>query len=321
MKIMFNLKPPESSYGGGAFFVKNLTTFLNSNNVETTYELDNNIDIIFIIDPRKGTYKRYGLDEIINYKRINPSVKIIYRVNECDIKREVSINLEPLLVRTMVIADRVVFVSEWLKNYFINKYNTLQLEHKSSYVLNGVNANYFNFNKETRLNTNLNLGPIKLITHHWSNNYLKGFEIYNKLDQLLDNDKYKNVFELTYIGNYYTNYYPKNIKRLPPMSGQELANELKKHHIYLTATQNEPGAMHYLEGASCGLPVLYRTNGGGANEICSKFGEQYDTISDLFTKINKIVNNYKDYIDKIDTEYLKSERCSKEYFNTINDLF
>ena len=34
------------------------------------------------------------------------------------------------------------------------------------------------------------------------------------------------------------------------------------------ATRNEPGAMHYLEGMACGLPVLYQRGGGGTSEIC-----------------------------------------------------
>ena len=45
-----------------------------------------------------------GLDEILDYRKKNPNCKIIYRVNECDIKREVSINLEPLLVKAITEA-------------------------------------------------------------------------------------------------------------------------------------------------------------------------------------------------------------------------
>lgn len=321
MKIMFNLKPPQSSYGGGAFFVKNFINFLGDHNIDTTYELEKDIDIILIIDPRRGQYKKYGLDDILFYKNnINPSVKLIYRVNECDIKREIPINIEHILVRTMVMVDEIVFVSKWLHDYYMQKYKHIQIAHKSSFALNGVNTNIFNFNKDDREKLNINVGPIKLITHHWSNNYLKGFEIYNKLDDLLNDEMYKMKFELTYIGNYNANYTPKNIRLLPPMSGIELAKELKNHHIYLTATQNEPGAMHYLEGASCGLPVLYRTNGGGAHEICSKFGEQYDTINDLFIKMSHISNNYKTYINKIDVDYLSSTRCSEQYYDLIKTL-
>ena len=49
---------------------------------------------------------------VSQYKAYFPNVKIIHRVNECDIKREKSINIEPLLVKTMKIADHIVFVSK-----------------------------------------------------------------------------------------------------------------------------------------------------------------------------------------------------------------
>ena len=101
---------------------------------------------------------------------------------------------------------------------------------------------------------------------------MKGFHIYNALDKLLS--KYPHI-EFTYIGNYNKDYKPKHIRLLPCMSGKELADELRNHNFYLTATQNEPGAMHYLEGMSCGLPILYCKNGGGAQEICKMAGEEY----------------------------------------------
>ena len=45
-------------------------------------------------------------------------------MNECDIKREVSINLEPLLVKTMAIADHVVFISKTQDTKIRNKRKT-----------------------------------------------------------------------------------------------------------------------------------------------------------------------------------------------------
>ena len=39
-----------------------------------------------------------------------------------DIKRKQSINIEPLLIKTMKLANEVIFVSKWLKDYYITKY-------------------------------------------------------------------------------------------------------------------------------------------------------------------------------------------------------
>ena len=310
VKIFFSLKLPSGSYGGGAMFVKNLIKILENKNYNITHNLDNDIDIIFIIDPRKDNNNRYSIDEILSYKKLNPQVKLIHRVNECDIKREISINIEPLLVKTMKNADHVIFVSKWLKEYFINKYN---LQIKSSVILNGCNQKHFFPSKNPKFKNN----KIKIITHHFSNNYLKGFHIYNELDKILP--KLDNI-EFTYVGNYYKNYNPKHIKLLPCVDGLKLGDIIREHDIYLTATQNEPGAMHYIEAQSCGLPILFCKGGGGVKEICDNVGEEFSNIKEMLEKIIIIKNNYNNYVDKIDNYYLTSERCCNEYLEILNKM-
>ena len=215
-KIFFNLKPNKksSSNGGGNYFVMNLQNYLENNNFKVVFDLEDNIDLIFIIDPRKNEAfnKNFGLDEILEYKEKNSNVKLIYRVNENDIKREKSINIEPILVKTMKSVDYVVYVSEWLRNYFIDKY---KLKINSSSIINGCNIENF-FNDQKKKSCLKNKKKIRLVTHHHSNNYLKGFHIYNELDKLLD--KHTDI-EFTYIGNYHKDYNPKNIKILPSCNG------------------------------------------------------------------------------------------------------
>lgn len=306
--IFFTLKPPVGSYGGGAFFVKNMSKFLTENGFRVVFDLIPNIDIIFIIDPRRDKYNRYSIDDIIKYKWKNPSVKIIHRVNECDIKREHTINIEPLLLKTMSIADHVVFISKWLQEYFINKYS-LKLK-KTNYILNGCNREEF-----YPIKKNIN-NRIKLVTHHWSNNYLKGFEIYNKLDQILPT---LNI-EFIFIGNYNKKYNPKNIKMILPTSGKQLGDIIRNCDIYITATQNEPCGMHHLEGLSCGLPILYRSGGGAIKEVCKNVGEEFTDIKTLLEKLELIKNNYNQYRENIQYGYLGSNRCSMEYYELINSL-
>ena len=69
MKILFTLKPPEGSGGGGCFFVKNLVNYFKKKKIEIVYTLQKNIDLIFIIDPRKNSTNNFHIDQIINYKK------------------------------------------------------------------------------------------------------------------------------------------------------------------------------------------------------------------------------------------------------------
>jgi hypothetical protein len=311
-KILFTLKPLEESFGGGNFFVKNLSSYLISKNYKVIYELEPNIDLIFIIDPRKNKSNNFKYQEIAEYKKKYPNVKIIHRINENDKKREKTINIEPLIIETMKIADIVVFVSKWMQNYYIDKYN-LKINSKS--IINGCDESVFYPLKEKKFDKN---NKIKIVTHHFSSNYLKGFHIYNKLDELLNDKNQK--FEFTFIGNYHEDYKPKNIHIVKACNGMKLANKLRKHDIYLTATQYEPGAMHYLEGISCGLPVLFCKNGGGTKEVCKKYGEEFEDIESFKKKLTKIIDNYNDYYKKIDYKYMGKERCCKEYLELIQHL-
>ena len=314
-KIFISLKPNRStnSNGGGNFFVLNFENFFKSNNFKITYELEDNIDLILVIDPRKNKNfnKDYSFEDILNYKKKNRNVKIIYRVNENDIKREKSIHIEELLVDTMKKVDHVVFVSEWLKNYYIEKY---KLNIKCNSIINGCDNNIFypKKNKQKFMNN-----KIKLITHHHSNNYLKGFHIYNQIDKLLKNNK--NI-EFTFVGNYHPDYKPKNINLLPSCHGSSLADLIRNHDIYLTATQYEPGAMHYVEGLSCGLPVLYCKNGGGAHEVCKKSGEEYNDLNSMINKMELIKKNYDNYVNLINYDYLGHKRCCEEYLKLISKI-
>ena len=78
--------------------------------------------------------------------------------------------------------------------------------------------------------------------------------------------------------------------------------------------------MHYVEGLSCGLPVLYSINGGGAHEVCKTAGEEYNDIKSMFSKLNEIKNNYDQYVSQIDYNYLSSKRCCEDYFKLINNI-
>ena len=88
MKIFINYKPKNVPYGGGNIFSINFINYLKSINNEVVYEFENDIDIFFIIDPFKGKFKKYGLGEIVEYKKNNNHKgKIVIRNNDCDKNR------------------------------------------------------------------------------------------------------------------------------------------------------------------------------------------------------------------------------------------
>ena len=288
MKIFFNFQPPEEeiSYGGGLFFVKYISEMLLNNNHEIYYDLIPNLDLLFIIDPRKGKFKQYDYQNLIEYQKKYPESKLVYIVNECDIKRKISINIEPIIIDCIKHCNHIVYISHWLKDYYQKKY---ELKIPYTIINNACDTKIFKPIEKIKSK------HIKIITHHWSSDYNKGFEIYNKLDKFLEH--YPNI-KFTYIGNYHKDYKPTNINLKKPLNGIKLAEEIQKHDIYLTASQNEPGGIHQLEGMACGLPVLYIKNSGGIEETCNKCGIKFNNINDLIIKINNIMEKYSDFRKK-----------------------
>ena len=118
---------------------------------------------------------------------------------------------------------------------------------KTSVIMAGADSKIFNYSKVKKLDEN----NIKFVTHHWSSNFNKGFDVYQKFDELLSKPKYNNL-SFTYIGNVNESVSFKNVIIKNPISGLNLAEELKKHDIYITASINEPSGNHHIEAAQCG---------------------------------------------------------------------
>ena len=114
----------------------------------------------------------------------------------------------------------------------------------------------------------------RIVTHHWSDNWNKGFAIYEKLDRLIAAGDLPDV-EFWVIGRWPKELKWRAAKTFRPTFGAALAKLLRQCHIYITASLWEPCGMHHIEGAQCGLPVLYHENGGGIVEAAKRYGEVF----------------------------------------------
>lgn len=294
--------PKYQPWGGGSQFVGNMVEFLKKRNHEIVFKLKKKIDLIFI------TANFHDIDpKIIKLKKKNPHTKILHRINECD-KRKNTTDVDNRIFKINKLADFTVFISQWLADYFVEK----GFNRSYKVIYNGCDPNSFFPVKEKRSEK-----PINLVTHHWSNAWMKGFDIYTKLDKIIGERK---DLSFTYIGRYYQGYTPKNTKLISPLYGKDLGKELRNHDIYVTASRWEPCGMHHIEGARCGLPILFHSDGGGINESCRHYGEEYHDIESFFYALDKIIASYEEYRNKIRYDFLNMNRANKEYYDTIMDI-
>ncbi|MBI5787567.1 MAG: glycosyltransferase [Candidatus Schekmanbacteria bacterium] len=126
---------------------------------------------------------------------------------------------------------------------------------------------------------------IRLISTSWSDNIRKGYPVYQWIDEHLDWSR----FEYTFVGRVPGDF--KNIRLIPPQPSEKLANILKEHDIYITASQNEPCSNALLEALACGLPTLY-LNGGSHQELVGFGGLGFTSTEEIFPRLDKLVENY-----------------------------
>ena len=86
MRVFFNRVPRHEPYGGGSHFVTFMVNHLMNAGHEVVFDLVKGIDIIFLIDPRPGD-KGYSINHALQYREQCPETKILYRVNECDARK------------------------------------------------------------------------------------------------------------------------------------------------------------------------------------------------------------------------------------------
>jgi len=161
-------------------------------------------------------------------------------------------------------------------------------------ILNGADEEIFNPSERAEWSPGQKL---RIVTHHWSSNYMKGFDVYERLDQLLEIEPFRGLFEFSYIGNIPTGVNFKNTKIVTPIAGISLASSLKQHHVYLTAARNEAGGMHHVEGMRCGLPVLY-LHSGALSEYCAPYGIEF-TLINFEEKLLEMHSRFPELRDKV----------------------
>ena len=311
MLISINRKPLDKPWGGGNMLVKILVDALQKKGHTVVFDLPPGLDIIVMIDPRHDN-EGYSADHIHQYLHFHPSTRILHRVNECD-KRKGGNGMDHLLAQANSVlarrpGDQTVFISEWLRKYF----ELRGWPQNSPVIYNGCDTNIFKPRKEER-----QPGPLRLVTHHWSDNWLKGFDLYTEIDKYLENH---DDFEFTYVGRYCKEHQPKNTRIVAPLSGESLGAELRKHDVYVTASRFEPCGMHHIEGAASGLPVLYHVDGGGIVEGCSQHGLQFSTFDEFLEAISFLRKNMTAITTQINYEKLSSNRVSEEYVAIIESM-
>jgi glycosyltransferase involved in cell wall biosynthesis len=98
---------------------------------------------------------------------------------------------------------------------------------------------------------------------------------------------------------------------MPAVPSEQLGDILRQHDIYLTASQNDPCSNAVIEALACGLPVLYR-NDGGHPELVGSGGLPFNEREEIIPQLEVMISNYELFqrlivvptIDEVADKYL-----------------
>jgi len=152
---------------------------------------------------------------------------------------------------------------------------------------------------------------IRLISTSWSNNPRKGGPVYKWIEDHLDWSR----FEYTFVGNASETFH--RVRHIPPVPSEELADILRSHDVYITASRNDPCSNALIEALACGLPALY-VNDGGHPELVGAGGLPFSSEEEILPQLNKLVDNYTAFQRLITVSRL--EDVGDKYLSLIREV-
>lgn len=283
MKINIIFPITDKPTGGGNQFLRNLKKALVDRNC---YAEPENADV-FIFN------SHHHMKEVIKLKKKYPNKVFIHRIDgpmkwvtsNNDDKRD-----DIAYIANKYLADATVFQSRYSMEANIQQ--KIPRNKTEAIIMNSTDSTIFSCPPNKVFNKN---EKIRLVATSWANNMNKGFGIYDYLDKNLNFDKY----EMSFAGNSPIEF--KNIKLIPPLNTENLAQFLKTQDIYITACKNEPCSNALIEALMSGLPALC-LNSGSNSEILGKGGLLFDKPEEISALLDEITNNYQKYQSQINCQ-------------------
>jgi glycosyltransferase involved in cell wall biosynthesis len=176
-------------------------------------------------------------------------------------------------------------------------------------IMNAPDKNVF-YPKNSS-NTNIGNEKIKIVAMSWSANIRKGFSVYKYLDDNLDFNRY----QMTFIGNCPIKV--SNIIHIKPLNSTLLADRLRGHDLYITASKNDPCPNSLLEALHCKLPAI-ALNSGGHPELIGNGGITFEGESDVISAIEKVASNLESYRNNISVPDIS--HVAEQYHSFCKDV-
>lgn len=277
--VAFNVRPRSGPYGGANQWAAQLTTALRRAGYRIVHDLRPDVDLVMGTHLGLSGRLAFSWEEVAEAKKRNPRLRVIQRINDNDVRKGTR-QMAEVLSAANAVADHTVFVSGWLRDHHAGHW--FDAGRPNSVIEPGADPAVFHPIGQRPWKPG---ETMRVVTHHWSDNPAKGFDVYASIDAAIAEGRLLGC-EFWMIGRWPQDLVWRSARTFPPANGQALAGLLRQCHVYITASRHEPGAMHPVEGVQCGLPLLYHTETGGTVALGQRCGlplgeDPVPAISDL----------------------------------------
>lgn len=199
-------------------------------------------------------------------------------------------------------ADKTIFQSR----YSLEKHLELGMNFKEPIVImNAADPEIFHSRDRVKFSRNR---KTRLIAASWSDNLNKGASVYQWLDEHLDWKQ----FEFTFVGQSPIMF--KNIRMLPAVDSNRMAEVFRNHDIYITASKHDPCSNSLIEALTCGLPAIYLQSGGHP-EIVKQAGAGFEAAEQIPELLEQVAKSYEVYKSRILPPSM--EDVSRQYLEVL----
>lgn len=288
-------QPP---YGGGNQFMLALCKFLRRRMVKIfENKIEPGIDCYII------NSVHFEIEQFLK-KRHKNTIPIVHRIDgPIKIYRGIDQGLDDLCHK---LNHQLAVMTILQSNYVLTANVKLGYRYVNPVIIrNAVDQEIFN---RTNRKPFSRQGKIKIISTSWSKNLNKGFEIYRWLDANLDWERYS----YTFVGNSPVTF--NNIKVINAVGSEKLAEILKQHDIYITASKNDPCSNALIEALACGLPAIF-LDSGGHGEIVGWGGLGFKDRSEIPGLLETMVDHYEMFQNLISVESI--DQVAEKYYQVL----
>lgn len=299
-KVYIEYQFREGPYGGANQFLKCLRDYLirEGHYSETPEEADYILINHTNIRPELMALKRKYSEKIIIHRMDGPVAK--HR------KHSKILDLQSFYL-DWILCDGTVFQSQWTMDSC--REEGYRETGKATVIHNAPDPAIFSRKRRAACE---NPGKkCRLISTSWSDNWNKGFDVLQFLDEHLDFAQY----EFTFIGNSPVEF--KNIVRISPMNSRALAEELVKYDIFVAVSKSESCSNSLLEAINCGLVVAARES-GCYRELIKGGGILAEDAQELLTKLDYL----RDHIEEYQTQlpFYDIEEIGNAYYTFMQEV-